>query len=47
MIFLHTDDDAVHWHVLASNLQPSSRCRAEINTAAGRFEEGVLFVELY
>lgn len=41
-----TDDDAVRRHILACNLQPTSRRRAKINTTSSSFEERVFLVEL-
>ena len=42
-----TDNDTVYGHVLARNLEPSTRGSAKIDTTFCRLEEVVLLVQLY
>ena len=42
----HTDNDAVHWHVLAGYLQPTTRSSTKINTTSCTLEKGELLVQL-
>ena len=41
-----TDDETVLWHVLASNLEPTSRSSTKIDTASCRLQKLELLVEL-
>ncbi|SRR5229473_1535377 len=41
-----TNDQTVHWHCLAHNLEPSPGCSAQIYATSRRFQEGVFFVQL-
>lgn len=41
-----TDDDAIGGHVLACDLQPTSRSCAKIYAAPRAFKKSILFVEL-
>ncbi len=43
---IHTDNNAVRRHILACNLQPTTRSSAQINDTSRGFEEGVFLVEL-
>ena len=42
-----TNDDAIWGHILAGDLQPTSRSGTQVYTTSCRFQEVVLFVQLY
>ena len=42
-----TDDDTIRGHILASDLEPTSGCGAQVDTTSCRSQEVVLFVQLY
>jgi hypothetical protein len=46
IISLRTNDQTVHGHCLAHNLEPSPGRSAQIYTASRRFQEGVFLVQL-
>lgn len=43
---IDADDERVERHSFGCDLQPPSRCSAQVDAASGRLEERVLFVEL-
>ena len=41
-----TNDHTIHRHCLACNLEPTSRCGAEIYTTSRRFQERIFLIQL-